>query len=382
MIKDKHNYNLFTGLQPIIKWPGGKERELRYILPNLPRFRRFFEPFVGGGSVFMSINAEEFYINDFSSELITLYKNIATTNDIFFRYIELIDKSWSNSTKFINENKILISTYRNYTRGEITKDNLKEFIRNFCKEKKNDIIEIIDKEFISYQCILLKELEKNLIRKMTRMNELEQLKYNLPESDIYDNIESAIKSAIYMNYRNMYNNKEIKIHNNSLFSALFFFIRNYAYSGMFRYNQKGEFNVPYGGIAYNNKFLSKKLNYYKTSSFLDHFTNTSISNLDFEEFLRTTQPNEEDFIFLDPPYDSEFSTYDQNEFTKEDQKRLANYLTNECRAKWMLIIKNTDFIYNLYNKENINIKTFDKEYLVSFMNRNDKKVTHLLITNY
>ena len=30
----------------------------------------------------------------------------------------------------------------------------------------------------------------------------------------------------------------------------------------------------------------------------------------------------------------------------------------------------------------IKIRTFDKEYLVSFMNRNDKKVTHLLITNY
>lgn len=46
----------------------------------------------------------------------------------------------------------------------------------------------------------------------------------------------------------------------------------------------------------------------------------------------------------------------------------------------MMIIKNTDFIYQLYNKEGINIRTFDKEYLVSFMNRNDKKVTHLLIT--
>lgn len=34
------------------------------------------------------------------------------------------------------------------------------------------------------------------------------------------------------------------------------------------------------------------------------------------------------------------------------------------------------------DKEGINIRTFDKEYLVSFMNRNDKKVTHLLITNY
>lgn len=44
--------------------------------------------------------------------------------------------------------------------------------------------------------------------------------------------------------------------------------------------------------------------------------------------------------------------------------------------------KNTDFIYGLYNQPGISIKTFDKEYLVSFMNRNDKKVTHLMITNY
>ena len=47
-----------------------------------------------------------------------------------------------------------------------------------------------------------------------------------------------------------------------------------------------------------------------------------------------------------------------------------------------MIIKNTDFIYSLYDKEGINIRTFNKEYVVSFMNRNDKKVTHLLITNY
>lgn len=49
----------------------------------------------------------------------------------------------------------------------------------------------------------------------------------------------------------------------------------------------------------------------------------------------------------------------------------------------MLIIKNTDFIYSLYaDHPGINIRTFDKDYLVSFMNRNDKHVTHLLITNY
>ena len=117
-------------------------------------------------------------------------------------------------------------------------------------------------------------------------------------------------------------------------------------------------------------------------SHISHFKKTKIYNLDFEQFLRTVKPKENDFIFLDPPYDSEFSTYAQNAFTRDDQKRLANYMINECKAKWMMIIKNTDFIYGLYDKEGINIRTFDKEYVVSFMNRNDKKVTHLLITNY
>lgn len=214
------------------------------------------------------------------------------------------------------------------------------------------------------------------------MRELEIEKHILPDNDLLDNIETAIKSAVYMNYRHMYNSKDIESKNKALHTALFFFMRNYAYSGMFRYSSKGEFNVPYGGIADNSKLMTKKLNYYRSKPLLSHFADTRIFNLDFEEFLRTTNPTEEDFVFLDPPYDSEFSTYAQNDFTRSDQERLADYLINKCRAKWMMIIKNTDFIYNLYNKKNINIRTFNKEYLVSFMNRNDKKVTHLLITNY
>jgi hypothetical protein len=62
--------NLGSGLAPIIKWPGGKEKELKYILPNTPHFERFIEPFVGGGSVFMGIEAKKYLINDFSQNLL------------------------------------------------------------------------------------------------------------------------------------------------------------------------------------------------------------------------------------------------------------------------------------------------------------------------
>jgi len=48
----------------------------------------------------------------------------------------------------------------------------------------------------------------------------------------------------------------------------------------------------------------------------------------------------------------------------------------------MLVIKNTDFIAKLYINKNLNIQAFDKTYLVSFMNRNDKSAEHLLIRNY
>lgn len=84
--------------------------------------------------------------------------------------------------------------------------------------------------------------------------------------------------------------------------------------------------------------------------------------------------------FLDPLYDTDFSTYAQNEFRHEEQKRLCECL-KRTPAKILLIIKNTDFIYELY-KDNFNITSFDKKYMVSFMNRNDRKAEHLIITNY
>ena len=45
-----------------------------------------------------------------------------------------------------------------------------------------------------------------------------------------------------------------------------------------------------------------------------------------------------------------------------------------------LVYKKTDFIYDLY--KDFNIYEYDKNYMVSFKNRNNKDVKHLLITNY
>jgi len=368
-------------LDPILKWAGGKEKELKYILPNAPKkIANYYEPFVGGGSVFMAMgNAQHYYINDLSEELITLYRCIATQDKAFFDYAEAIDKAWTNAEAFFQASPMLKENYLKFRNDVITKDELKAFVKDFCTVQKDEITAILGSAFRVHLDVLMSEMNKNIFRKMTRMKELEQKKHLLPEADLNDNIETAIKSALYMYFRHLYNDRSIE---GALHCAMFLFIRNYSYSGMFRYNDNGDFNVPYGGIAYNSKTMRKKLDYYRSRPLLNHFADAEIYNLDFEQFLRERNPQEDDFIFLDPPYDSEFSTYAQNEFTRSDQRRLAEYLINECRAKWMLVIKHTDFIHSLYDKAGINIRTFNKEYLVSFMNRNNRKAEHLMITNY
>ena len=52
-------------LSPILKWAGGKEQELKYIIPNLPEnFVDYYEPFVGGGAVYTAVQADNYFIND------------------------------------------------------------------------------------------------------------------------------------------------------------------------------------------------------------------------------------------------------------------------------------------------------------------------------
>lgn len=367
-------------LPPLIKWPGGKEKELPHILPSLPkRFTNYYEPFVGGGSVFMAIPAEQYFVNDLSTELMSLYKSISHRDKEFFHYAQEIDALWRKAGQQMEAGKALRGVYELFRNGIVTSHELRVRIGQACESSLQDLRTAWSDLFGCAEPILMKELQQNLFRKLQRMRTLENQRHPLPEADIPCNIETALRSALYMGLRHLYNCPD---NAPALQCALFLFIRNYCYSGMFRYNANGEFNVPYGGMAYNSKCLEKKLSYYQSDALQTKLKRTVLSCCDFETFLRANNPSADDFIFLDPPYDSEFSTYAKNAFTRADQQRLASYLLNECAAQWMLVIKNTDFIWQLYAGKGVHIRSFDKRYTVSFMNRNDKQAEHLIITNY
>jgi DNA adenine methylase len=370
-------------LTPFLKWAGGKEKELKHILPAIPPFDNYYEPFVGGGAVLFSIKSNKRFINDKSLELINLYKMIAEQKQQFFHALDILLANWQHLSQIVDdESSSLIAMYKAYSYGQCSTEEITKILFIFITshtEKFKAMFEIfLNKDIENF----IRELQRNLLSKTKRMKMLESKKWKLPENDIVANIESALKSAYYMHIRYIYNKKHIYSVSPEYASAIFFFVRENAYAAMFRYNRRGDFNVPYGGISYNRKGLARKVEYMRSPELCDYLSNTVIENMDFEAFFHHHLPQANDFIFLDPPYDSEFSTYAQNEFSMKDQERLARYLQKDCKAKFMLVIKNTPAIFKLYDQAGLNLKIFDKKYLVSFQDRNDKNAQHLMITNY
>jgi DNA adenine methylase len=374
-------------LSSFIKWAGGKEQELKHILPLIPPFRRYFEPFVGGGAVYFSIQADQKFINDRSPELYRLYMAVARQDAVFFETLESLLASWQQIGCLVESSApALIACYKSYALDGVSQGEMDGMLRKFLHSNSTLFTSMFERLLAQESAHFLHELERNLLGKTRRMKALERKKWTLPDEDILANLECALKSAFYMHLRYLYNlTRDTSPYNHisdGVAAAIFYFVRENAYASMFRYNRRGEFNVPYGGISYNRKDLGRKIDCMRSEALRQHLSETVIEQLDFEEFLSKHQPEEDDFLFVDPPYDSEFSTYARNAFDMRDQERLARYLLRECRAKFMLVIKHTPAIYRLYDRAGITIRSFEKTYLVSFQARNDRETKHLMVTNY
>lgn len=352
-------------MKTILKWPGGKEKELPIIRKYTPVYSgRFIEPFVGGGAVFFDTNVKKCCINDKSMEIINLYNCVREKDTDLLKYLQLENDEFISLGTFVDNHKEdVLNLYH-------IKISVDEFIGKY-----NDYFSSLAK---GYSKIFFKELKKNITAKISRSKKQEKKNGNISNNDRLNNMEAAMKSAYYMYIRYLYNN--LSDLSKGRQAAVFFFIREYCYSSMFRYNNKGEFNVPYGGISYNRKNFQKKIDYLLSEEVISKLKNAEIFCEDFEDFINKLELTENDYIFLDPPYDTSFSTYAQNKFGQEEQKRLCECL-KRTRAKILLIIKNTDYILDLY-KNDFNIVSFDKKYMVSFMNRNNRNVEHLVIRNF
>ena len=368
-------------VKSLIKWPGGKSKEIKYIEKLIPSFDRYVEPFFGGGAMFFYLQPEKAVINDISRDLISFYKLVKSQSSEFYQYLISYEALLKNILQICDENYTYIhDTYTllcTENNEAVVSKKIREFVYgHFCNINCCNVKEIIlDTNRFNDQIIF------SVMDKMTRTVK-NQLNAPFDEDDLKENLITGFISGVYMYFRGVYNDIRLKktaYTSEEYNTANFYFIREYCYGSMFRFNSSGEFNIPYGGMSYNRKDFHSKINNIFSDESKRVFLNTDIFCMDFEKFFEEINLSENDFIFLDPPYDSDFSDYDGKIFDWNDQYRLSMAL-RKTKAKFILIIKNTDYIFSLYDGY-FKILQFDKTYTYNVRSRNDRNTQHLIITN-
>ena len=120
----------------------------------------------------------------------------------------------------------------------------------------------------------------------------------------------------------------------------FLYLNRTAFSGMYRLNKQGHFNVPYGGGQRTPKPLWEK-NLLKIACHA--LQSSTLTTMDFEESIQNAGEN--DLIYCDPTYttahnNNGFIRYNEQNFSWADQIRLADACQKASERGAIVIVSN------------------------------------------
>ena len=144
-------------LSPVFKWGGGKRQLLDEIIPRIPTYTRYYEPFVGGAAVLLGVLPQRAVINDVNEELINSYRVIRDypeelislleghrdSNSVdYFYEIRAWDRDIENYSKLSNVQRAARTIYLNRTCfNGLYRVNKQGFFNTPCgKYKKPEIV--------------------------------------------------------------------------------------------------------------------------------------------------------------------------------------------------------------------------------------------------
>lgn len=161
-------------------------------------------------------------------------------------------------------------------------------------------------------------------------------------------------------------------------AAMFLYLNRFCFNAIYRTNNKGHFNVPYG--TETGLFLSQE-EYFKSSSALKK---SQLICDDFAETLKTVR--QDDFVYLDPPYaysqHRDRGEYGKGSFKVPDIERLASLIDtlHSRRAKFLLSYIECPEIMEI--AEAFNIRLIPVKRCVASMASSRRVVNELLIKNF
>ena len=280
--------------------------KIRKYFPKM--INRFIEPFTGGGSVFLNVNANEYLLNDIDTNVINIHHF-------------LIEQS----------------------------ENPKAFF--------DSVFEVVQE-------------------------------YNLSHSYIKDIVPQELKDEWIKTYYAKFNkhgfDKLKADYNSSNEKSVLhlYLLLIYGFNRMLRFNSKGEYNLPVGNVDFNKNTETALHDYFR----LTKQKNIQFFNLDFLDFFRQIEFQEDDFVYLDPPYLITFSEYNKL-WNEETEKRLLDFLEWLDTQNVKFAVSNVSHYKGKINQQFLEWSkqhnSFDiKSNYISYHDNSNKEFKEVLITNY
>ena len=158
-------------------------------------------------------------------------------------------------------------------------------------------------------------------------------------------------------------------------AAQFIYLRRSCFRGMIRYNSHGGFNVPWG------KYKTLNFDDLLNPKYTELLQRTVIMEGDYKNVFDVYN-SEENFFYLDQPYDSVFNDYGTDNFTRQNQQELFEKFSN-TNNKCLMVVGGSDFIRELYN--DYIVYEYPKKYSFKiYAGRigNEINMNHLVIKNF
>ena len=207
--------------------------------------------------------------------------------------------------------------------------------------------------------------EYGLARERTKRNEFK------------DKVKIDTYKNAYMLFRDYYN------HNKNVLD--FYTLMFYSFSQQFRFNNKGDFNMPCG----NDCFSEKNQEYIKNGCKFFSSERVSVFKEDFRVF-DINNFNGYDFIYLDPPYLNTTATYNESGgWTENDENDIYDFCEylSENKVKWGMsnVFENKGTVnqklIDWCGRNSLNVYTFDK-FTYMACGKGNSNAKEVFITNY
>lgn len=305
-------------MRPLVRWPGGLEKELANILPYMPKaIENFYDPFLGNGAVYFATKADGYYLNEPCEELIEIYKAAKKGRRSMWHTLESACHAWKSvEARIIGIQDALLQLAIEYPR---------KWSRNyagFCLEVKDALKDIWFSDLFTFMipdpADFGMELRHQVIEALIHIAEKD-----MDDEDAVEKILTGMKAAVFYFMSEVYYNPAV---DNGIRSAVQIFTLNYALEPGFDTDDTEQYRPEFIGADVIRMYLDDILAMREDEAFGQKMSHSHFWNVIPSHFLQKNKISYDDFLFMAPQTDS-------------DRKVAMDYIKSaRCNTRWMLLI--------------------------------------------